>query len=158
MILIIWRILILAVLHAGVLILFPYYPATGPLTVFIIFLVSVGVVIGLSSLFSLLWLSKSVIISSLFDFVMICAASAILLLVTPQTDNISPADKLLKGNYPVKANMEEGWKKFKKAAALDAFDKELKPAIDEVNRGVAVIKKAVVQDVKEKKEDLTRGK
>ena len=136
----------LLALHIGVLILFPYYPPSAPLSVFVIFVVSSVFVIGMSALFSLLWLSKSIIFSSLFDLAIVIGVSILLLVVTPQSNDVSPADKLLNGNFPTKATAEVGWYNFVQLFSKDTLGQKIAPTMEEMSKGINVLKKAVKEE------------
>lgn len=143
---IIWRIFLLLILHAGVLILFPNYPPSAPLTVLVLFGASVLAVLLLSAIFSILWLSRSVAFTALFDFLLVVSVSVMLLVLTPQSNQESPADKLMRGKYPSSADIQTGWSSFKLFFSQDALQKDIAPVIKEFNRGAQAVKDAVEKD------------
>lgn len=143
---ILWRTLLLVILHIGVLVLFPNYPASAPLTVLILFASSFISMLILSAIFSILWLSRSMAFMALFDFLMVVSIGVMLLLITPQSNNESPADKLMRGKYPTITDVQTGWSSFKLLFSQDALQKDITPAFEEFNRGVKVLKDAVEKD------------
>ncbi len=148
---IIWRIFLLTILHAGVLILFPNYPSSAPLTVLVLFGVFVLATLLLSAIFSILWLSRSVAFRALFDFLLVVSVSVMLLVLTPQANEESPADKLMRGKYPTVADVKMGWSSFKLLFSKDSLQKDIAPVMTEFNRGAKIIKDAVEKDKIEKK-------
>ncbi len=143
---ILWRIFLLIILHAGVLILFPNYPPSAPLTVLILFGAFLMATLLLSAIFSILWLSRSIAFTALFDFLLVVSVSVILLVLTPQSNGESPADKLMRGKYPTVADAQTGWSSFKLFFSKDALQKDIAPVVTEFNRGAKVIKEAVEKD------------
>ncbi len=157
---IIWRILLLLVLHAGVLILFPNYPPSAPFTVSVLFGASVLAVLLLSAIFSILWLSRSTAFTALFDFLLVVCVSVMLLVLTPQSNEESPADKLMRGKYPSATDVQTGWSSFKLLFSQDSLQKDIAPVVTEFNRGAKVIKDAVEKDKiikSDTKEKIKRG-
>ena len=136
---VIWRILLLALLHAGVLILFPYYTPGAPLLVLISFIVLCALCILLSVIFSILWLSRSFIFRTLFDVLLVAAVAVLLLSITPQYDGVSPADKLLRGQYPTAEEAQIGWNNFKHLWKGGYIRRDIKPAAEEIEKGVKKI-------------------
>lgn len=143
---IIWRIFLLTILHAGVLILFPNYPPSAPVTVLVLFGAFVLVTLLLSAIFSILWLSRSIAFTALFDFLLVVSVSVVLLLLTPQSNQESPADKLMRGKYPTVADAQMGWSSFKLLFSKDSLQRDIAPVMTEFNRGAKVIKEAVEKD------------
>lgn len=159
---IIWRTLLLLALHSGVLILFPNYPSYAPLAVLVLFAACFIAMLMLSAVFSILWLSRSAAFRALFDFILVVAVSVMLLLLTPQSNGESPADKLMRGKYPTVTDVQTGWSSFKLLFSKDKLQKDVAPAFNEFNRGVKVLKDAVEKDKidinKLHKDDLTQEK
>lgn len=124
--LIIWRGLLLAVLHLAVLVCFPDYTPFAPVTVFIVFLISMAVVIAATGLFSAMGANKSFAGNRFMEVVFLIIVAIILLMAVPQKDNTSPFDKVKNGRYPTKSDINRGLAKF----GIKGLDKDVQKALD----------------------------
>ena len=109
---ILWRVFLLIVLHVGVLIAFPDFTEYAPITVFILFLLSCGGMVAITSLISIMGMGRYFIMNRAADIIIVLLSGAILLLFTPQTSGVSPWDRVMKGQYPTQHDIDRGLAKF----------------------------------------------
>jgi len=139
-----WRILLLALLHFGVLVAYPEYTEFAPITVFIIFLVSCAAMVAATGLMSLLGLNRYFFMNRLFDAVMIIIVGLVLLIFTPQTSGVRPYDKVMKGQYPTKNDINRGLAKFG-IKGVDEVKSGLNTAAGKIGEGLNEAKTVVAK-------------
>ncbi len=144
--LILWRFMLLVVLFLAALICFPNYPNTTPLTLFIMFLISFVSVLIVTFISSIILLGRSHIFNCILDLIIVLVVGYFLLNIMPQTDGVSPYDKLKNGKIPTEKEIQYGIQK------LDFTTKDLKKDLKEtskdLNRGIGEIQKVVAKEVK----------
>jgi len=143
-----WRIFLLAALHFGVLVAYPEYTAFAPITVFIIFLISCAAVIAATTLMSIVGLGKYVVMNFIFDVVMVIIVGALLLMFTPQASGVRPFDRVVKGQYPTKSDIDRGLAKFG-LKSVDHIKSGLDSAAGKIGDGLSDAKNVVVKEIRE---------
>lgn len=146
--LILWRAILLALLHVAVLICFPYYPEYAILTVAIIYIVSVAVMAGITVLLTLLWVGRFWFFNRILDIVMLVLVGIILLFLMPQTNGSVPFDSVSKGQYPTRAEIETGMHKLGIGTPKE-LKKELEGTVQDVNRGIGAVHEIIRKEVKD---------
>jgi uncharacterized membrane protein len=143
---ILWRVLLLAALHFGVLVCFPDYTDFAPVTVFIIFLLSTAGMIAATSLMSMMGLSGYFFMNTIFDVIMVIIVGVILLIFTPQVGGVRPFDRVMNGQYPTRNQIDRGLKRF----GLGGIDKEIQKTVDsaakDIKHGFGEVKSVVVKE------------
>ena len=109
---IVWRLMLLAALHLGVLICFPDYSSFAPVTVFILFLLSCGGMVAATSMMTAIGLHKYFFMNRMMEFIMLVIVAIILLIFTPQIGGVRPWDKIMKGQYPSRHDIDRGLARF----------------------------------------------
>ena len=141
---IIWRFVLLFILFAAALVCFPDYPQNTVLSMFVTFIILFIAVMIISFVATVLLFGRSSAFNHLFDLILILLVAFCLLKFMPQTDGVSPLQKLLNGNYPDAATAERGIKK------LDfrnlSIEKEIKNTTQELNKQVDNIEKIITQE------------
>jgi hypothetical protein len=145
---ILWRAVLLAAVHFGVLLCFPDYTAFAPATVFIIFLVCVAAMLAETSLMSLIGLGRYFFMNLVFDVIMVAAAALILLIFTPQNNGVRPFDRVMKGHYPTKQDINRGLAQFG-LKSVDEVKTGMDSAARKINDGLSDAKSVVAKEVRD---------
>lgn len=144
--LIIWRFILLTIIFLAALICFPDYPQTAPITVFIMFIISFVAVLVLTFFSSILFLGRSHVFNCIFDLAMILVVGYFLLSIMPQTDGVSPYDKVKNGKYPTESQIKKGLKKLD--FTTEGLEEDIKKTSKELNKGIGEIQKVITKEVK----------
>lgn len=144
--LIIWRFILLVLVFLAALVCFPDYPNTTPITIFIMFIISFISVLILTFIFSLLLLGRSHVFNCIFDLLIILVVGYFLLNIMPQTDGVSPYDKIMSGKYPDEKQIERGIKKLDFTS--NGIKEDVKKTTEDLNRGIGEIQKVISKEVK----------
>ena len=144
--LIIWRFILLTIIFLAALICFPYYPQTAPITVFIMFIISFVAVLVLTFFSSIFFLGRSHVFNCIFDLAMILVVGYFLLNIMPQTDGVSPYDKVKNGKYPTESQIKKGLKKLD--FTTEGLEEDIKKTSKELNKGIGEIQKVITKEVK----------
>ena len=142
---IVWRVFLLVVLHVGVLIAFPDYTEFAPITVFILFLLSCGGMVAITSLMSIMGMGRYFVMNRVADIVIVVISGAILLLFTPQLGGVRPWDRVMKGQYPTQSDIDRGLAKFG-IKEVKHVQNKLGAAADKVGSGLQDAKSIVVNE------------
>lgn len=143
--LMIWRFILLLLIFLGAMVCFPDYPNTTPITIFIMFIISFISVLVLTFVFSLLFLGRSHVFNCLFDLIIILVVGYFLLNIMPQTDGVSPYDKIMNGKYPDKQQVERGLKKLDFTS--NGIKEDVKKTKEDLDRGIGEIQKVISKEV-----------
>ena len=145
--LIIWRFILLTIIFLAALVCFPDYPHNTPITIFIMFIISFVAVLVLTFFASLLFLGRSHIFNCLFDLAMILIVGYFLLNIMPQTDGVSPYDKVRNGKYPTENEIKKGLRKLN--LTTGGIEKDFKETTQELNKSIDEIQKVITKEVKD---------
>ncbi len=145
--LIIWRFILLTIIFLAALICFPDYPQTAPITIFIMFIISFVAVLVLTFFSSVLLLSRSAAFNCVFDLATILVVGYFLLNIMPQTDGVSPYDKVRSGKYPTESQIKRGLKKLD--FTTEGLGEDIKRTGEDLNKGIGEIQKVITKEVKD---------
>ncbi|MDR0953541.1 MAG: hypothetical protein LBM71_05140 [Elusimicrobiota bacterium] len=141
---VLWRVILLAILHFGVLICFPNYTNFAPITVFIIFLLCSAGAIAISSLLSIFGV-RGFLINRIVDMFILLGAALILLTFTPQSDGVTPFDKVMNGRYPTQHDIDKGLAKMG-LGSVEEIKQEVSGKVDTLNQNAQAIIKNEPRD------------
>jgi len=148
--LILWRTLLLVALHLGVLVAFPNYTEFAPITVFVMFLLSMGGMVALSSALNMMGMSRSFFMNRIVEILYLLAVAIILLMVTPQGgDGRSPWDRVSAGHYPTERDVRTGLARFGLDFGGEDAQKKVGAAVNTINKNLKDAKNTVAKEVKE---------
>lgn len=102
---------ILLVCCVGIMILFPNYDVAGWSFMGLMLLVWTGAIMLVSLVANIFGLNRSERINKILTLVILCLILYMLLWFFPQTDRVSPINKLKHGEYPTVSSIKKGLKK-----------------------------------------------
>lgn len=143
---ILWRFLLLVLLFAAALICFPDYPNTTPLTLFIMFIASFIAVLIITFVSSILLFGRSHVLNCIIDLAIVLIVGYFILNIMPQTDGVSPYDKVRNGKYPTESQIKRGIEKLD--FTTGDLEKDIEKTAKELNEGIGEIQKVVAKEVK----------